>query len=124
VTSKWIGRAPEGTVLLRAFVGGANDPGAVALRDEELIEIAVRDLTSVLGIAAPPMLSRVHRWIDAGAQHNVGHLARMDQLAAALADAPGLFVTGSGFHSIGVPDCIADGRSAGSAAADYVKMRA
>lgn len=123
VTSKWRGRAPAGTVLLRAFLGGASDPGAVALRDDELVAAAIDDLSSVLGIAGPPTLARVHRWIDAGAQHNVGHLARMERLAAALAATPGLFVAGSGFHAIGVPECIADGRAAGSAAADYVKMR-
>ena len=124
VTSKWTGRAPSGTVLLRSFLGGAADPEAVALDDDRLVDAALRDLTRVLGISEAPLLARVHRWIRAGAQHNVGHLARMERLAAALATTPGLFVAGSGFHSIGVPDCIADGRSAGSAAADYVKMRA
>ena len=34
VSSKWDGRAPEGTALLRAFVGGAHDPGAVDLDDD------------------------------------------------------------------------------------------
>ena len=30
---------------------------------------------------------------------------------------PGLFVAGSGFHSIGIPDCVADGRAAAARAA-------
>ena len=32
VSSKWAGRAPEGRVLLRAFIGGAHDSSAVDLR--------------------------------------------------------------------------------------------
>jgi protoporphyrinogen/coproporphyrinogen III oxidase len=31
VSSKWDGRAPEGDVLLRAFIGGAHDPDAVTM---------------------------------------------------------------------------------------------
>jgi protoporphyrinogen/coproporphyrinogen III oxidase len=115
--------APADTVLLRAFLGGAHDPDAAALPDEDLVAIATRELVPVLGISGAPTLARVHRWMRAGAQHNVGHLARMARLDAMRARVPGLFVAGSGFHAIGVPDCIADGRAAGNAAADYVKMR-
>jgi oxygen-dependent protoporphyrinogen oxidase len=123
VTSKWTGRAPDEMVLLRAFLGGAHDPDAVALSDNALVETASADLGGVLGITAPPVMARVHRWIAAGAQHNIGHEERIRRIEQILADEPGLFVSGSGFRSIGVPDCIADGRRAGAAAADYVKIR-
>ena len=116
VSSKWSGRAPAGSVLLRAFLGGADDPDAADLPDEDLVEIASREVGAVLGISAKPGITRVYRWIRAGAQHNVGQLARMARLEARLADFPGLFVAGSGFRSIGIPDCVADGRSAAIAA--------
>jgi oxygen-dependent protoporphyrinogen oxidase len=122
VSSKWTARAPEGHVLLRAFVGGAHDPAAAGLDDERLVGIATRDLAPVLGIGAPPRLARVFRWPGAGAQHEVGHRARMTGLRERLRAWPGLFVSGSGFDSIGIPDCVADGRAAGAAAADYVRM--
>jgi oxygen-dependent protoporphyrinogen oxidase len=122
VSSKWAGRAPEGFALLRAFIGGRHDPDAAALPDARLIDIAVRDLSPVLGISAPPMLARVFRWTNAVAQHDVGHGARMAGLAARLRDLPGLFVAGSGFSSIGIPDCVAHGRAVGAAAADYVTI--
>ena len=80
VSSKWDGRAPEGTALLRAFVGGAHDPRAVDLDDDELIAVARRDLGRVLGIHADPALARVYRWRNAGAQHTVGHADRMAAL--------------------------------------------
>ena len=37
-----------------------------------------------------------------------------------LARIPGLFVTGSGFRAIGIPDCIADGRATAQRAAAFV----
>jgi oxygen-dependent protoporphyrinogen oxidase len=123
VSSKWSGRSPAGMVLLRAFLGGAFDPEAVMLDDDALIETAMRDLSGVLGIETAPTLALVHRWHNAGAQHWVGHQARAAALDAELERTPGLFLAGSGYHAIGVPDCIADGRAAGAAAADYVKMR-
>jgi len=123
VTSKWAGRAPDEMVLIRAFLGGATDPDVTDCSDADLIAIAARDISAAVGIAAPPVLSRVHRWIDAGAQHNVGHGERLRRLEAQLDDTPGLFVAGSGFRSIGVPDCVAEGRRAAAAAANYVKMR-
>jgi oxygen-dependent protoporphyrinogen oxidase len=52
----------------------------------------------------------------------VGHGARTAALAHRIAALPGLFAAGSGFESIGIPDCVANGRRAGGAAADYVRM--
>jgi protoporphyrinogen/coproporphyrinogen III oxidase len=111
VSSKWRGRAPAGYVLLRAFIGGATDPDAASLSDDELVAIAARELSTVLRISGDPELARVYRWQRAGAQHNVGHLDRITRLESRLAALPGLFVAGSGFRSIGIPDCIADGRA-------------
>jgi oxygen-dependent protoporphyrinogen oxidase len=116
VSAKWSGRAPQGSVLLRAFIGGVQDPDAVSLPDDVLIETAVRDMSSVLGISAPPMLARVHRWRDAGAQHTVGHLARAARIDARLSALPGLHLAGSGHRAIGIPDCVADGRAAAARA--------
>jgi oxygen-dependent protoporphyrinogen oxidase len=123
VSSKWAGRAPAGSVLLRAFVGGAHDPAAVDLDDRSLIDLALSDLAPVLGITGPPQLARVHRWRNAGAQHNVGQLARVAAIESRLALHRGLLVAGSGFRSVGIPDCIVDGRAAGAAAVSLVEER-
>jgi protoporphyrinogen/coproporphyrinogen III oxidase len=122
VSSKWEGRAPEGHVLLRAFIGGAHDPEAVGLDDAALVELARRDVSSMLGMRVPPRLARVYRWVDAGAQHHVGQLARVAAIEARLVHYPGLLVAGSGFRSVGIPDCVADGRAAGAAAGAFATM--
>jgi protoporphyrinogen/coproporphyrinogen III oxidase len=62
VSSKWAARAPAGFVLLRAFIGGAHDPDAVDLSDDQLVDIAARDLAGVLGITGRPVMARVSRW--------------------------------------------------------------
>jgi oxygen-dependent protoporphyrinogen oxidase len=118
MSSKWDHRAPEGRVLLRAFVGGARDPHALEQSDGELVAISLRALRPLLGISGEPLLSRVYRWERSGAQHEVGHLARMSAIESALLRHPGLFVTGSAYRGIGIPDCIADGRRTAAQAAD------
>ncbi|PYR69143.1 MAG: protoporphyrinogen oxidase, partial [Acidobacteria bacterium] len=53
-------------------------------------------------------------------QYEVGHLERLAAIEGYLARVPGLFVTGSGFRSIGIPDCVADGRETAGRAATFV----
>src|SRR5581483_9763312 len=54
LSSKWPNRAPEGSVLLRAFVGGARDPKALELTDRELVERSMGALAPLLGITGQP----------------------------------------------------------------------
>ena len=111
VSSKWADRAPAGQVLLRAFLGGARDPHAVDRSDGELIRAAERDLGAVLHIQGSPTFARVYRWHRASPQQEVGHLTHMTGIDRHLARWPNLFITGTGFRSVGIPDCIADGRA-------------
>jgi oxygen-dependent protoporphyrinogen oxidase len=120
VSSKWEDRAPEKTALLRAFIGGAHDPDVLSLTDEALASVVRGDLGRVLGITAAPILTRVHRWPRAGAQHTVGHLARVETIERRLAGHGGLFVAGSGFRAVGIPDCIADARRVAADAVNYL----
>jgi oxygen-dependent protoporphyrinogen oxidase len=121
LSSKWAGRAPEGRVLLRAFLGGVRDPDAVDRTDERLIDETQRELSAIVGLAGPPLFARVYRWPRAAAQHEVGHLARVADIDRRLAQVPGVFLTGSGFRVTGIPDCIADARRVATDAARYLR---
>jgi len=120
VSSKWPGRAPEGHVLLRGFLGGGRDPHRLDAADDELVRSAQEELTDLLGISGSPLFSRLHRWTRRSPQYEVGHLNRVANIERRLLALPGLFITGSGFKAIGIPDCISDGRATAARAADYV----
>ena len=111
VTSKWPGRAPDGQVLLRGFLGGVRDPHVQERSDDELIDRTHKTFAGILGLDRRPGLARVYRWERANPQHNVGHLARVAAIETRLHRCPGLFVTGAGFRGVGIPDCVADGRA-------------
>lgn len=120
LSSKWPHRAPEGHVLLRTFAGGARDPRALELSDGELIDRSMRALRPLLGITGSPLLTRVYRWNRASAQHNVGHPARIATIDRILKEQSGLFLTGSGWRGVGIPDCVADGRATGGQVAAWL----
>ena len=120
LSSKWANRAPEGRVLLRTFLGGARDPKAIERSDTELVAMSIAALTPLMSISGAPILTRVYRWERANAQHEVGHLDRMARIDQTLAQHPGLFVTGSAYRGVGIPDCVGDGRAVARAAAKLV----
>ena len=121
VTSKWPGRAPEGHVLLRAFLGGGRDPHRLERTDEQLIEDARQEMSELLQINGRPLFSRLTRWTRQSPQYEVGHLQRLAKIDQRLAGIPGLFTAGSGFRAIGIPDCITDGRDTAALAAAFLK---
>ncbi|MFN8469173.1 MAG: protoporphyrinogen oxidase [Caldilineaceae bacterium] len=101
-------RAPEGYILLRAFFGGSRSPQSMDLDDETLIATVRGELAQFLGIRAEPLFHRIYRWRRSNPQYDVGHLERIAQIEAALP--PGVYVTGSAYRGVGIPDCIKQGQ--------------
>jgi oxygen-dependent protoporphyrinogen oxidase len=117
ISSKWAGRAPSDAVLLRVFVGGHRDPGALALSDDALITLAREELGAFVGVRVKPMLARVFRYERANAQPSIGHLGRVKRARALAETHPGLQFAGAAFDGVGIPDCV---RQANDAAANVV----
>jgi oxygen-dependent protoporphyrinogen oxidase len=121
LSSKWPHRAPDDRVLLRTYAGGARDPLALERSDQELVRQSLAALTPLLLIRSQPLWSRVYRWERANAQHEVGHLARIAAIERSLARHPGLYLTGSGFRGVGIPDCVSDGRNTGRTVGEWLQ---
>lgn len=109
---KFLGRAPEGGVLIRVFFGGALQPGVLDQDDASLAAVGARELRDLLGIAGDPQLIRIHRHPAAMPQYLVGHLDRVAAIEARAAQHPGLALAGSAYRGIGIPDCIRSGEEA------------
>ena len=123
LSSKWPCRAPDTSVLLRTFVGGTRDPRALERPDRELVSLSLAAIKPLLRITGEPLLTRVYRWERANAQHEVGHLTRIEAIERALARRPGLFLTGSGFRGVGIADCVADGRATATKMAEWLQQQ-
>jgi oxygen-dependent protoporphyrinogen oxidase len=103
---KYPGRAPDGAVLLRAYAGGARDPRLLERDDPALAGLAHADLADLLGITAPPLLTRVARHRAVLPQYEVGHLRRVAALEARVAAHPGLALVGAAYRGVGIADSV------------------
>ena len=114
MSSKWPGRAPEGRVLLRGFVGGPRDQAILLKGDDELIEITRQQMVELLGVKpdAKPAYAEVFRWTLGMPQYTMGHLDRVDEIEARAATLPGLALAGGGYRGVGVPNCLESGEKA------------
>lgn len=118
VSSKWPGRAPEGTVLLRAFVGGLGHEDRASLPDAELVALCRDDLSALLPLLGDPLFTRVYRFLGSSPQPTVGHASRVAAIREALKNHPRLVTIGAAYEGVGIPDVVALARRTGERIAD------
>jgi protoporphyrinogen/coproporphyrinogen III oxidase len=116
---KFAGRAPEGTVLLRVFLGGALNDQMMRLDETAMAGAAREEVLALLGVRAEPRLTLVRRWPDSMPQYAVGHLDRVTEIERLARALPGLALAGAAYRGVGIPDCI---RSAELAAESVVSF--
>jgi len=109
---KYPGRAPSGTVLVRAFVGGALFPEAYDLGDGRMLAGIAHDLGELLGVKAPPVDSVITRWPRSMPQYNVGHLERVARIEEEAGRFATLALAGAAYRGVGIPDCVRSGEAA------------
>jgi oxygen-dependent protoporphyrinogen oxidase len=104
---KWSYRAPDDTVLVRAFVGGGHHEELVHdLDDDAMVATVHEELASILGLKAQAYFSKVYRWYKGMPKYTVGHLDRIAALDRLIAGHPGLHFIGCSYKGIGIGDCI------------------
>jgi len=123
VACTWVGtkfsdRVPPDKVVLRCFVGG-EDPGVLALSDQDLVTHVRAELLTVMGVSATPAFTHIARWPRSMAQYTVGHGDRVARIEARLKELGGLHVAGNAYHGIGIPDCVRMGKQAADAVAAH-----
>jgi oxygen-dependent protoporphyrinogen oxidase len=101
-------QAAPGTVYLRVFLGGAADPGVVALDAESVRDIVRADLATALGITAEPVAYHEAVWPQAIPQYTLQHRSTVRAIEAASARHPGLALTGNAYRGLGVGDTVRD----------------
>jgi oxygen-dependent protoporphyrinogen oxidase len=109
---KYEGRAPEGTVLLRIFIGGACQSGLLQLSRQHLMELAELEVADLLQIRGEPILRTAIRQRQAMPQYHVGHRDRVARIETRLERFPTLRFAGSALDGVGVPACIQSGEAA------------
>ena len=119
---KFDNRAPDDHLLLRCFVGGPGKEAMVDLEDDVLVRIAHKELNLILGLSADPVFTRVYRWEKANPQYEVGHLERVQEIfSTCLKETPGIYLTGSAYQGVGIPDCVHQGQKTAELVIQYLQ---
>jgi oxygen-dependent protoporphyrinogen oxidase len=120
----WVREAGDGLLVLRCSIGRHREEQVLQRPDEELVELAVADLASAIGLSVRPVDSHVQRWGGALPQYAVGHLDRVAAIRRSLQTVPGLAVCGAAYDGLGIPACIASAeKAAAKLLADFKQMK-
>ena len=107
---KWPHSTPKGKVLLRCYVGRPGEEAVVDLSDDEITKIVLDDLNKTMNITMDPEFVVISRWKDSMPQYTVGHKERIKKVTTGIqAELPGVFIAGSSYEGLGLPDCIDQG---------------
>ena len=120
-SSKFDGRAPDGRVLLRSFLGRAGREAAAQLDDDEMGRVVRAELREIMGISAEPEFIEIFRWPRGMPQYRVGHVDLVAHIEAAVARVPGIELAGGAYHGIGIGDCLREGAAAAERALEHVR---
>jgi oxygen-dependent protoporphyrinogen oxidase len=105
-SSMFDGRAPEGTVLLTAFLGGMRQPELPAKPDAALVPLLRAELSALVGARGEPLWAETTRWSHAIPQYNLGHAERLRPVDAAERGLPGIFFRANYRGGVSVGDCV------------------
>jgi oxygen-dependent protoporphyrinogen oxidase len=117
-------RAPEGHVLVTAFVGGTRDPDLVQADPQTLSARVLDDLRGLLGTKGDPTFRAVQVWPKAIPQYVLGY-GRFKEIAEDVERRnPGLVLAGTYRDGVSLGDAIASAERAAGRVGDFLGIGA
>ena len=105
LNQKWPQTTPDDKIVLRVFIGKPGNDVVEHLNDEELSELAVKEIQRIMSFSTQPEWIRINRLIHCMPQYNVGHRAGITAVRKHVAENyPNLHLIGTPFDGIGIPD--------------------
>jgi oxygen-dependent protoporphyrinogen oxidase len=118
-SSKFPHRTPDGYVMLRCFVGGALKENLAEQEKEAIATMVKKELADLMDIHQEPEICKVFHNKKSNVQYLVGHANLIESVQQELQAYDGLFLTGSAYTGIGIPDCIQNGTRTAQAAIEF-----
>jgi oxygen-dependent protoporphyrinogen oxidase len=111
-SQKFEGRAKEGYVLLRAFLGPQASEGIKTQGAAAVIENVLEELKPILNLRDRPVVHHLASYTGSMSYFRPGHLSQVIRMENKASETKGLYLAGNGLRGVGIPDCIAAGQTA------------
>ena len=109
-SSLYEGRAPEGHCLITVMIGGRRRPDLIDVTQDQLVEIALRELRSLIGLQGEPTFKLLNSWPRAIPQYNNAFTDWSDALHGLESEWTGLRFGGHAIDGIAMGACIMSGQ--------------
>ncbi|MBI1823040.1 MAG: protoporphyrinogen oxidase, partial [Nitrospirae bacterium] len=107
------GRAPSGMMVVTSFAGGVRNQDIIRESREELIQTALDELTSLLGLKGKPEFFHTTIHPKAIPQYDLNHSGKIETINRELKRIPGLYLAGNYSKGVSVWDCLSQGLEMG-----------
>lgn len=112
-SAKWPNTSKDGKLLLRVFYKKTNPKFAelIKLTEEELAQLAMKDVATSLNIEEQPLTIKVSKWTQQMPVYNLEHAAAVKNLEQKMQNYyPTITLAGCSYYGVGIGLCIANGK--------------
>ena len=113
-------RAPKNCEALTTFVGGARQPDLAQKNDDEIKQIVLTELQSLMGIHRHAIFIRIIRWERAIPQYNVGYRKILNAIDMFEQNFQGAFICSNYRGGISVGDCLTSAHKIATQVTQYL----
>jgi len=99
-------RAPAGKKLVRVIMGGDRNRKIMEKSDDEMVQVALKNIKDTLGVKNDPHMVQTFRWQKAIPQYYVGHSEIADTAEKLASEIGGFYIGGNSLRGISINDCI------------------
>jgi protoporphyrinogen/coproporphyrinogen III oxidase len=123
-SSLFAGRAPNSSVLMTSFLGGATDPALVQAPEDEIATIANNENRHIMQIQGAPVTSLTWKHPKALPQYNLGHGHIVEGIREAQTEIPGIFFSGNYLEGPAIGKCVEQASRTAESACAFLRQQA
>ncbi|MFT8320302.1 MAG: protoporphyrinogen oxidase [Bacillus sp. (in: firmicutes)] len=123
---KWKHTSKHNQLLLRVFYKKSNPAyeHLNGLTEEELVNVAGKDIEKSLGIQTKPTGYKITKWNNLMPVYSLQHKEAVECLTTKLADFyPDIFLAGCSYYGVGIAACIANGEATAEKVANTILQK-
>lgn len=120
---KWKHTSKEGNLLIRVFYKESNPhyQEIIQMNDEELTEVALKDIKLSVNIEEKPTNVHITKWIDAMPKYDIAHNDALQEVLSQLEEKyPNLMIAGCSYFGVGIGACIDNGKDNAKRISDII----